>query len=123
MAAEFEMQVREKLVLAGIPDVIVAGPVIRGECRKGESLVLRGAGPDQQVTCNGIELLNWGAGRTGWISVRLSEVDLEDLAQVTSVLTVLLNSKPRKDPKSLADQLFLREVEIDGLAICQRRAA
>lgn len=86
MAAKFEMQVREKLVLAGIPDVIVAGPVIRGECRKGECLVLRGAGPDQRVTCNGIELLNWGVGRADWISVRLSDVDLEDLAEVASVL-------------------------------------
>lgn len=86
MTAKFEMQVREKLILSGIPDVIVAGPVIRGECRKGESLVLRGAKPDQQVTCNGIELLNWGAGRTGWISVRLSNVELEDLAEVTTVV-------------------------------------
>jgi hypothetical protein len=83
MAAKFEMQVKEKLSLSGIPDVIVAGPVVRGECRKADSLVLRGAGPDRQVTCNGIELLNWGAGRAHWTSVRLSGVELEDLAEVT----------------------------------------
>lgn len=86
MAAKFEMKVREKIILPGIPDVIVAGPVLRGDCRKGDFLVLRGSRPDQQVTCNGIELLNWGMDRTDWISIRLSDVELEDLAEVTNVL-------------------------------------
>ena len=86
MVEMFEMQVREKIIISGIPDVIVAGPVLRGVCRKGDFLVLRASRPDQQVTCNGIELLNWGMDRKDWISVRLSDVKLEDLAQVTNVL-------------------------------------
>jgi hypothetical protein len=82
---KFEMQVKEKTVLPGIPDVIVAGPVSQGSCQKGDVLQLHGSESASLATCNGFELINWGAGREDWISIRLSRVEMDDLSDVTSI--------------------------------------
>ena len=81
----FEMDVQERLVIAGVPDVIIAGPVLQGACRNGDRLRLVGGSTSREVTCLGIELLNWGASR-GWVSLRVSDVDLEDVTEVTKAI-------------------------------------
>src|SRR4051794_1060347 len=85
MAASFSMRVLERLVVPGIPDVILAGPLLHGECHRGQSLVLVGGSTYREVVCVGVELLNWGVDRANWISVRVSDVDLVDVADVTGL--------------------------------------
>jgi hypothetical protein len=83
MTPAFEMEVLERVVLPGIPDVILAGPVVSGSCRVGDPLCLIGGSHDRQVRCTGIELVNWGPARTDWLSIRVSDVDLDDVIAVT----------------------------------------
>lgn len=81
----FRMRVSEKLVLPGIPDVVVAGPVEYGKCRTGERLALQGVPGFSHVTCLGTELINWGKGKEDRTSVRISDVDLSDLDGLTAL--------------------------------------
>jgi len=81
----FRMRVSEKLVLPGIPDVVVAGPVEHGKCRTGDRLGVQGVPGISYVTCLGIELINWGSGKEDWISVRISDVDLSDVERLTAL--------------------------------------
>ncbi len=60
MGVSFAMEVVEHLVVPGIPDVLLAGPIRSGVCRKGDRLRLRGISVDREVVCAGIELFNWG---------------------------------------------------------------
>lgn len=81
----FRMRVVEKLVVPGIPDVIVAGPVEYGTCRTGDRLALQGVEEIPHVTCLGIELMNWGRGREDWLSIRISDVGLSDIEGLTAL--------------------------------------
>jgi hypothetical protein len=81
----FEMEVVERAVLPGIPDVILAGPVHFGTCGIGDRLRLTGEIESFDVSCIGIELVNWGSERTGWLSIRVSDVDLADVGSITRV--------------------------------------
>lgn len=80
------MRVAERLAIPGLPEVVLAGPVMEGVCRTGDALVLRGEGGDIASTCRGLELIRWGADRGDWVSLRVADVTLEDLATVTEVL-------------------------------------
>jgi translation elongation factor EF-Tu-like GTPase len=83
-----EMQVLERLTFPDIPDVVLAGPVRRGICRAGDRIVLLGHSVEREVTCLGIELLNWGRARNNWSSIRVSDVELEDIQGVTEARAV-----------------------------------
>ncbi len=78
------MEVVERVVLPGVPDVVLAGPVRSGTCRVGDRLRLSGGERCLEVTCTGIDLLNWGAARSGWLSIRVSDAELADVAAVTT---------------------------------------
>lgn len=80
--AAFMMRVEERVVPLGVPDVVIAGPWLRGSCRQGDKLRLTGPGVNLSVTCLGVELLNWGRSRQGWVSVRVADVGLEDVRAV-----------------------------------------
>jgi hypothetical protein len=81
----FRMQILEKIVVPGIPDVVVAGPVEYGHCQAGDRLRLEGMPSEREVTCLGIELMNWGRGREDWLSIRISDVDLGDVEGMTAL--------------------------------------
>jgi len=82
------MRVVERLVVSGIPDVILAGPIQSGVCQYGDRLLLRGGSADREVGCMGIELLNWGGDGDDWVSLRVSDVELGDVSDVTEVVSM-----------------------------------
>jgi len=81
----FLMRVVETLTTPGGPGVIVAGPVVHGVCKLGDHLSLIGPNATLEASCIGFELINWGRGREGWVSVRLGSVELADLKDVTDI--------------------------------------
>jgi translation elongation factor EF-Tu-like GTPase len=69
----------------GRPGVVVAGPVVHGVCRVGDRLALIGAHANLEAACIGFELINWSRDRENWVSVRLGNVELADLKEVTDI--------------------------------------
>jgi len=77
MSAAFAMEVRELITGPAMnladAEVLVAGPTHGGPCRLGDQLIaLAGEVEVGKVTCIGIELVNWGASRRDWISLRVT---------------------------------------------------
>ena len=85
MQEAFKMTVEERLVIPGVPDVILAGPVTRGICKAGDRLELKGESGVRLASCLGVELINWGRGRDAWVSIRVSDVGLDDVSEITQV--------------------------------------
>lgn len=86
MKPTFEMEVIERVVLPGIPDVVLAGPVITGTCREGDQLQLISGSGGRHVRCTGVELVNWGPARADWLSIRVSDVDMDEVSAVTRAI-------------------------------------
>lgn len=79
----FTMDVHEAVALEGKPGIVLAGPVTTGVCRAGDQILLQGSDTERRVSCLGIELLNWGRSRPDWVSLRVSDVDLDFAKTVT----------------------------------------
>jgi hypothetical protein len=73
---DFSMKVEEILFgpmpSLGEGELILAGPHVSGSCHVGDNLVVESSGGQPvPALCVGLELVDWGADRSDWLSVRV----------------------------------------------------
>jgi hypothetical protein len=82
----FKMQVLERIAAPDGGGVVLAGPVVSGAVVTGSTIVLHEAdGAARPSRCAGLELLNWGADRSDWVSLRVTGFTLDEVQRVTSI--------------------------------------